>query len=52
MKKPPLNSAVESVLLMCLEYFEAREDVIDGDYGVPEANEEMRLASEIKELLS
>lgn len=40
-----------SALLECLEYFENREDVLDGDYGVPRPNEEMQIASEIRDVL-
>lgn len=36
--------ALEIAVSIALEYFEAREDVEDGDYGHPEANEEMVLA--------
>ena len=37
-----LQSAREA-LQECADYFEDRMDVKDGDYGVPEANKEMRL---------
>lgn len=43
--------ALELMLCECLDYFEDRSDVVDGDYGVPTPNREMRMASEIKELL-
>lgn len=45
------EDALESMLLECLEYFENRSDVVDGDYGVPEPNREMKMATEIKEVL-
>jgi hypothetical protein len=35
-------------LVECLEWFEDREDVEDGDYGQPRANEHMRMASLIR----
>lgn len=35
---------------LLLEYFEAREDVKDGDGGRPEANEEMQIASTLRDL--
>lgn len=31
------------------DYFEGKVDVVDGDYGTPEPNKEMRLCSRIKE---
>jgi hypothetical protein len=40
-----------TVLTDCLAYMENREDVVDGSYGVPEANKEMRLAMAIREAL-
>ena len=42
---------METVLTDCLAYMENREDVVDGSYGVPEANKEMRLAMAIREVL-
>lgn len=39
-----------ATLAECEAYFDNRADVVDGDYGVPEANEEMRLLSEIREV--
>ncbi len=45
------GAAMASALLECLEYFENREDVLDGDYGVPRPNEEMQIASEIRDVL-
>jgi hypothetical protein len=32
-------------------YLAERSDVIDGDYGIPEANREMRLLLEVREAL-
>jgi hypothetical protein len=37
--------------LLALEYFEDREDVQDGDYGVPVPNREMQLASLLRHAL-
>ena len=37
-----------SVLTDALEYFEEREDVVDGSYGEQHANREMHLASAIR----
>lgn len=36
----------------CVAYFAARTDVVDGDYGAQEANEEMRMAQRIDEAIS
>lgn len=44
-------AALQATLQECLEYFADRADVVDGDYGEPSPNKEMRLASEIKETL-
>lgn len=37
--------AIEAILALSevAEYFDQRADVVDGDYGIPEPNEEMRL---------
>lgn len=35
-----------------IEYLEAREDVQDGDDGRPKPNEEMRLATDLRNLLA
>ena len=43
--------ALEIAVTVALEYFEAREDVIDGDHGHPEANEEMILACLLRSAL-
>lgn len=40
-----------AALRECETYFEARADVVDGSYGEPAPNEEMRLLSEIHEAL-
>lgn len=42
---------LEADLNECLEYFEDRYDVSDGDYGEPAPNKEMQLGSMIKETL-
>lgn len=44
-----VNGNVEllEVLETCRAYFENRSDVIDGDYGFPEPNAEMRLLNDI-----
>lgn len=42
---------LESALHECLEYFEARYDVKDGDYGEQSPNEEMRLGTMVDEAL-
>jgi len=39
------------VMELALRYFENRIDVNDGDYGVPEANQEMYLYTYLKEVL-
>ncbi len=41
---PTSNSDVAEALTQACEYFENRADVVDGDYGIPEPNTEMRLA--------
>ena len=33
------------------EYFDARSDVVDGSYGIPEANEEMRMLQETRDAI-
>jgi hypothetical protein len=43
---------LESVLGECLAYFENRSDVIDGDYGFPAPNAEMRMLSRLDEALA
>ena len=43
--------AMRDALYECLEYFEDREDVVDGDYGMPEANQEMTLAMSVRRAL-
>lgn len=44
-------AALEAQLKECLDYFVDRSDVVDGDYGEPAPNKEMRLATEIRETL-
>ncbi len=39
---------LEAALDEALEYFADREDVVDGDYGEPWPNKEMRLAQELR----
>ena len=39
------------VMELALRYFENRIDVNDGDYGVPEPNQEMYLYTHLKEVL-
>jgi hypothetical protein len=43
---------LESDLNECLEYFHDHSDVVDGDYGEPSPNKEMRLASMLDETLN
>jgi hypothetical protein len=43
---------LENALDECREYFDARSDVIDGDDGSPRPNAEMRMLSEIDDLLA
>lgn len=46
-----MNYFLPEYLRNCLlEYFEAREDVKDGDMGRQEANEEMQLAAQLRDL--
>ena len=42
---------LEADLTECLEYFQDNSDVVDGDYGEPAPNTEMRLASMLEETL-
>lgn len=42
---------LESALNEALEFIETQSDVMDGDYGQPEANRAMTLARDIKETL-
>ena len=44
-------ATLEADLNECLEYFQDHADVVDGDYGEPSPNKEMRLASMIQESL-
>lgn len=43
---------LEADLLECQEYFADRMDVVDGDYGEPAPNKEMRLHQMIDESLN
>lgn len=45
------NVDLEEALRDCLDYFEARSDVKDGDYGIPKANKEMRMLQMIEDAL-
>lgn len=36
----------------CEAYFDNRSDVADGDYGIPEPNEEMRLLTMVRDALA
>jgi hypothetical protein len=46
------NRALADALREVLEYFEDREDVVDGDYGQPKPNEAMRQAQMIRAALA
>jgi len=46
-----LIDAMVEVLDDCRAYFDNRSDVSDGDYGIPEANEEMRMVARIDAVL-
>ena len=46
-RAPEMQAALEEVL----EYLARFEDVVDGDYGEPQANEAMNLANMIRETL-
>ena len=43
---------LEELLERCAELIEPYVDVVDGDYGEPEANKAMRLFTEINEEIS
>ena len=40
-----------AVLQECAEYFDGRSDVVDGSYGQPEPNREMRMLQSIEKVL-
>ena len=40
---------LEELLERCAEFLDGYSDVVDGDYGVPEPNEAMRLFTKINE---
>ena len=44
-------ATLEADLEECAEYFKDNSDVVDGDYGEPAPNKEMRLYSMIQETL-
>jgi len=49
-----LRRAAPDLLAACweaLEFVEAYEDVVDGDYGIPEPNRAMRLAGMLRDAL-
>lgn len=43
---------LEAILGEVLEYLDDRMDVVDGDYGEPEANQEMQLGSALREAMA
>jgi hypothetical protein len=43
---------LEELLERCAAFLDGYSDVVDGDYGVPEPNEAMRLLSAINEEIS
>jgi hypothetical protein len=45
------NARLREALLSCEKYFDDHADVLDGDYGVPAPNTEMRLLSEVRSAL-
>lgn len=45
------NVAMRSALQEAEEYLDDRSDVIDGDYGEPHPNREMRLLTEVRAAL-
>lgn len=45
------NARLRAALQLVIEYLDARADVVDGDYGMPAPNREMRLIQEIQETL-
>jgi hypothetical protein len=47
-----VHSDVVEALTQALEYFEDREDVVDGSYGEPSPNREMSLAQLCRDALS
>jgi hypothetical protein len=49
--KPDPIEVLTEALLDCADYFDNRADVQDGDYGIPEANKEMRMLSLIAQAL-
>jgi hypothetical protein len=50
--RPTVHSDVIEALTQALEYFEDREDVLDGDYGIPRPNREMSLAQMCRDALA
>ena len=42
---------LEAALEECMEYFESRYDVVDGDYGQPRPNKEMQMGHMIDEVM-
>jgi len=46
-----LTRALQVACFDVLEYLEDREDVVDGNYGMPTPNREMQLATELREAM-
>lgn len=46
------SAAQVEALDACETYFDNRSDVSDGDYGIPEPNEEMRLLDTVRSALA
>lgn len=46
------HKAMVAALEEAAEYFNDRSDVVDGDYGQPAPNKEMRLLTEINAVLA
>ena len=49
---PKLRAEIIDLLTDCEEYFDNMADVVDGDYGAPEPNPEMVMASRCDHLLT
>ena len=50
MTQTQINTVIEA-LTEAEDYFDNRSDVVDGDYGIPEPNTEMRLLQIVHEAL-
>lgn len=44
-------ASVTATLQEVSDYFDNRSDVVDGDYGIPEANTEMSMLNEVEAAL-